>query len=206
LNNYELTYFHEALTQIFKAKTVPHGIVRLSHGPQFSNAGSTFGFIFLLFLILIMVVSMVQGSYLMGLVLLPVCVCVVGYVLGYEGVEVDTRKMVIRQYRSFLGLRSGEWRSLTGFNSLRVCQDAILEKRSLDSGTSYATSRDFDRHVFYSLCIVNREEKLFIKLYEDENMLRISSIAENFSELSQLPLESSIVSRQPDVVGRWRIF
>lgn len=187
-------------------KQASAGLFRLSHGAQFSNPGGPYGFIVLLFLIVAAIVMLFQGAYIVGLILLPVCAFVVGYVMDNQGIEVDTKNGKVRNYRSFLGLRSGDWIDLNRFNQLHICQDSILEKRTMPGGSTYSSSRKFDQHDFYTLYLTDSNEEHFIKLREEESVARVKMIASKFSELSKLRLNSSIKQRKPDVVGKWRMF
>ncbi|MFK7787410.1 MAG: hypothetical protein AB8B56_19960 [Crocinitomicaceae bacterium] len=204
-NNYS-SRTQRALVDFFRMKQASSTLFRLSHGAQFSNPGGPYGFIVLLFLIVIAIVMFFQGSYVIGLVLLPICAFVVGFVMDTQGIEVDTQNGKVRNYRSFLGIRSGDWQDLNLFNQLHICQDSILEKRTMSGGSTYSSSRKYDQHNFYTLYLTDAKEKHFIKLREEESVARIKMIASKFSELTKLRLNSSIKKRQPDVVGKWRMF
>lgn len=193
------------ITNFFKAKSAERGILRLSHGPQFANPGGTLGFFVSMILLLISVVSFIQGSFITGLVLLTVCMLVVGYFLDFQGIEIDTRNGKIRNYGSFWGLRSGEWYITEQFDQLRICQNSLLEKRALNGGSTYASSRRYDNHKFYTLYLVNNG-KQFIKLHEDESIAKVRQLATKFSEFSNLYLHPSVTRRKPEIIGRWRIF
>ena len=206
MNNNHPSRKQKVLVQFFRMKSAGTALVRLSHGAQFSNAGSTLGFIVSLFLVLGGIVSIVQGAFIVALILFLACAGVLGYVLDFQGIEMNTTKGNVRNYRSFLGLRSGDWHNLNDFNHLRICQDAILEKRTSAGGTTYSSSKSFDRHNFYTLYLVDKKEERFIKLREEESVAKIKMIASKFSELSKVPFNQSIRRRKPEVVGKWRMF
>ncbi len=148
MNNHHSSRTQRMLIEFFKLKQAKTGLVRLSHGAQFSNVGSTLGFIGSLFLLLAGVVFIIQGAYLISVIMLLICIAVLGYVLDFQGIEIDTDKGNIRNYRSFLGLRSGDWHNINNFNQLQICQDSVLEKRAIAGGSTYSSSKSFDNHNF----------------------------------------------------------
>jgi hypothetical protein len=207
MNEDHLSRIQIAISKFFKVKNLVNGVIRVSHGAQFSNSGSIFGFFLTLFLILIAIVFIIQGSYTISLIICLICPIIIGYILDFQGMEIDTVNVRIRNYRSFLGFRSGQWLNLNDFNKLMIYHDSILEKRSMDGGSNYSSSRIFDTHNFYTLYLVDYNEKHHIKLHEDESITRIRIFATKFSELSKLHYYyNNIVNNKPDVIGRWRIF
>jgi hypothetical protein len=191
----------QAITENFEVKNLKHGLLRLSHGAQLSNAGSVFGFFLTLFLLIIPAVEIVQGSYVASVYILPLCVLIVAYILDYRGVEIDTQKGKVRSYKSFLGFRSGEWFNTDYFNQLRICQDSILEGRTLGGGSTYSSSRSFDTHKFYTLYLVDGNERHFIKLHEEESVTRVRILGSRVSERSRIPLNQNIVRKKSEVIG-----
>mgnify|MGYP000013900262 CR=1 FL=1 len=206
MNNNHLDRIQKALTYYFKTKRLPNGVIRLSHGANFSKAGSIFAFFLTLFFILISIVYIIHGYYVFCVISLPICTLLIAYILNLEGIEIDTNDGKIRNYKSFLGVRSGDWMDIKNFNQLRICQDSILERRRIDRGSTYSSFRSFDNHKFYTLYLVDMSEKHFIKLNEDESVTRVRVLANKFSQLSKVPLNENIMIQKAEVVGRWRAF
>lgn len=195
----------EAISTFFTFKEVGNGISRLSHGAQFSNIGSVVGFFVTIVLLIIAVLAIINESYVIAVLILPLCVVLVAYLMDFQGIEIDSKQSKIRNYRSFLGIRLGTWRNLAEFKELVISQDSLLERRTLAASASYSSSRKYDTHRFYTLYLVDATRKNFIPLRQDDSVTRIRILAEKFSQFSQLSLHEQTVLKKSDVVGKWRV-
>lgn len=176
------------------------GIVRVKHGAQFSNGAAIFGWFLTLFLILVVIFLLIENSHFSALVALMSCVPITAYILDFQGFEIDSENGKIRNYKSFLGIRSGEWLPLCDFNRLKIYQDSILEGRELASGASFSSSNAYDTHNFFTLYLISDDAKHLIKLYENQSVTRVRIFAAKFASLSQLEFIERISKRKPEVI------
>lgn len=189
-----------AIGRFLKPKIKNSGIVRVTHGAQFSRKGAVFGWFLLMFFLIVGVLMFVQGFLLNGILIFFLCGILVTYILDYKGIEFDFKNGKVRKYNSYMGFRSGCWYFLKNFNYLKIYEDSILEKRALNRGTTYGSFNSYDTHRFYSLFLINDIEDCFIKLYENESVTRVKILAVNFAEISGLEYIEKIERRRPEIV------
>lgn len=175
-----------AIDQFLNPKKTASGIIRVSHGAQFSNGGAIGGWFFMLFLLLIAVILIIQGLFLFSIPIFLFCPFIVAYIMAFQGIEIDINNGKLRNYSSFLGYRSGVWYYLKNFNHIKIYQESFTESRIMESGANYSSYTARDTHYFYTLYLINGEHDRFIKLYENESVTRVKSLAIKFSKVAQL--------------------
>lgn len=189
-----------AINSYLKPKKLPNGIVRISHGAQFSRSGAIAGWFLMLILLIIGIVSLLNGGIIISIVLFFICSIIVAYIMDFKGIEIDTNNGKIRNYDSFMGHRSGVWYLLENFNQLKIYEDTFLEKRELDSGSTYSSANSYDTHRFYTLALLNDDQNRFIKLFEDQSVTIVRIFAAKFAKVSELTLIEKIDRNEFDII------
>lgn len=168
------------IQKLFKAERLQNGIIYISHGAQFSRAGVVGAWFIMLSLLTISIVMAVHNQFVITVLTLIPVVLILAYVMDYQGVEFDTNNKQVRNYRSYLGYKMGDWYDLEKFNQLTINQETVSEYIHDVGNRNYVT------HHFYFLYLVNNENNLSIKLYEDRSITKMKLIAIKFSEISGL--------------------
>lgn len=184
----------------FKLKSTGPGLHRISFGAQFSREANILAWCVTIFLLFVVGVSLFLGNYIISFLCVALAVPIIGYVLDIQGLEWNTNSHHVRAYESFLGYRTGTWMDLSDFDSLVIVQDGLMEERVLDKGTSYSSSRSFDTHRFYTLCLLHKNRRTQIKLLENESITRIRQAAEAMASKTDLKLHDKIIRGELDVV------
>jgi hypothetical protein len=94
--------------------------VRISHGPRFSGILSTIGLFAALTCLGLTIYSINEGDIISAAAYALFTVACVAVFLDFRGVEIDFNHRKIRQYRSFLGLRTGTWESVDDFDKITL--------------------------------------------------------------------------------------
>lgn len=188
----------KALKTCFDTRITREGHIRISHGAQFSRVGAALSWFLMVFLILIVVALFINGYYLPAILLIVGCVLIAAYILDFQGAEFDMAHAKVRNYQSFLGVRSGEWHSLKELRNLKIIQESILEPRRMDGGTAGSPRRGHDTYFFYTLFLSGRDGKILIRLFEDENVVSVKQLATLFAEKAQLEFQPNPERRKPE--------
>ena len=109
MDNYPYNKLIEAVDRFLKPKRSSSGIIRVSHGAQFSIGGAIGGWFFMMFLLLIAIVLIIQDLFLFSIPIILFCPFIVAYIMDFQGIEFDPKNGKIRNYDSFMGYRSGVW-------------------------------------------------------------------------------------------------
>ncbi len=173
------------LEAMFKKQTPASGILRLNQGMQFDRPGGPY-LVFAVMIVLILSVSMmINGNFILGLALLPLLLPITAYIMDIQGIEVDFKNGKIRKYRSFFGIRSGEWLELAAFDSVRVYQHQLKLRRSR-SPLNKLRPRKFDTDAYYYVRLVSRGLNKSISLLELPEYNRAKYQAEKVAQHSRL--------------------
>lgn len=180
----------ESFEIFFKTKSNISNVIKVSRGPQFGKFGATFIFFISMFIIILAVISIVKNQFTNGFILIGVAVVLFGYLLDFRGFEIDFENNRIRNYKSFLGLRYGEWFNLEEFDTLQVFNQNLLEGRSSPSN-GYG-SGEYDTHHFYTIILFNRKKDKMIPIYEGRTYPSTMRFAEKLSSHSGLNLIKTV--------------
>lgn len=173
------------LESMFKKQTPDSGILRLNQGMQFDRPGSPFLVIGFMMLLTTSIMLIISGSFLIGLLILPFLIPLVAYIIDIQGIEVDFKQGKIRKYRSFLGLRMGEWLDLGAFDSVRVYQHQLKMK---SSPLNKLRPRKFDTEAYYYVRLVSPGMNKSISLLELPEYGRAKYQAEMVAQHARLIL------------------
>ena len=171
------------LEAMFKKQTPKSGLLRLNQGMQFDRPGSPY-LIFAVMGVLILSISMmIQVNFIFGFAILPLILPIASYIIDIQGIEVDFKNGKIRKYRSFLGIRSGEWMVLGAFDSVRVYQHKLNLQRSR---MNRFRPRKFDTEAYYYVRLVSRGLNKSISLLELPEYNRAKYQAEKVAQHARL--------------------
>ncbi|GEM_PF-2814400 len=190
-----------AVKTFLKHSELSNGIIRVSHGAQFSRGGMIGGWFLMMFILLVSVVFIIQDMLFYALPLILICIPIAAYIADYRGIEIDTNNGKVRSYESFLGYRMGSWYYLKNFNRLKISTDTILEKRALSVDATHRSSTAYDSHRFYTLYLVNDDSDRFIKIYENQSITRVKNFADKFAGMSELEVIKRIGKGETEVIG-----
>ena len=156
---------------------------RLNQGMQFDRPGSQFLVLGFMLVLVTSIMLIIQGSFLIGLLLLPVLVPLAAYIVDIQGIEVDFKNGKIRKYRSFLGIRTGEWLDLGAFDSVRVYQHQLKMQRSR---LNRLRPKKFDTEAYYYVRLVSPGMNKSISLLELPEYNRAKYQAEKVAQHARL--------------------
>ncbi len=165
-------------------------MIKVSRGPQFGKFGATFIFFISMFILILAVMSILENQLMNGFILIGVTIVLIGYLLDFRGFEIDFDNKRIRNYKSFLGLRYGDWFNLEEFNTLQIFNQNLLESRSI--GSSGYGGKEYDTHHFYTIILFNRKKDKMIPIYESNNYPKAMRFAEKLASLSGLFLIQTV--------------
>ncbi len=183
----------DAFCQFLNPTINSNGILRVTHGPNFSRFGSYFVWFLLLFFLISVGVFALQHKYFISLSLILVSLVTIIYIIDLRGIEFDTKLGKIRSYSSFGGIRTGVWHPINNFKLLKIYEDTILEKREISSG--------YDTHRFYSLYLINDDKNCLIKLHEHTSITQLRIFSSKFSQVSGLEFLTKIEKRNPEIIN-----
>lgn len=171
------------LEAVYKKKTSKSGLLRVSRGMQFDRAGVKYVSFLVMFLFVFSIITMINGSLVVGYLLVLPIPFLIAYVLDIRGFEIDFKNDKIRKYQSFLGLRSGDWMPLSAFDSVRVYQETLKTQRGKFIRTGPKT---YDTHEYYYVRLVSPGLKKSISLLELDNYGRAKYQADKISKHARL--------------------
>ncbi|XOV65943.1 MAG: hypothetical protein ACFHU9_09930 [Fluviicola sp.] len=171
------------LEVMFKKQTPSSGLLRLNQGMQFDRPGGPYLIIAVMVIFVLSINFMIYDNWILGLILLPLIVPIAAYIMDIQGIEVDFKNGKIRKYRSFLGIRSGEWMELGAFDSVRVYQHQLKMKRS---PLNRLRPRKFDTEAYYYVRLVSRGLNKSISLLELPEYGRAKYQAEKVAQHARL--------------------
>ena len=179
----ESEHLQRTMEALFKINTNGSGIFRKSQGMQFSRPFATYVWLLLMLVLTSAVVTMVNGSILLGVVILPLTLPIAAYIIDIRGFEIDFKRNQIRKYRSFLGIHSGDWMPLNSFDSVRVYQHELKTQRNRFIGRG---PKQFDSHAFYYVRLVSPTLSKSISLLELSDFRRTTYQAEKIARSARL--------------------
>lgn len=171
------------LEAMFKKTTSASGLFQITQGMQFGRKGGQYLVFAVMGVLIFSITIMINNSLLVGLLLLPLCVPLIAYIIDIQGFEIDFTKGKIRKYRSFLGLRSGDWMDLAAFDSVRVYQHELKTQRGKFIRRGPKT---YDTHSYYYVRLVSPGLTKSISLLELDNYGRAKSQAEQVARAARL--------------------
>ncbi|MCR9170921.1 MAG: hypothetical protein NXI10_00400 [bacterium] len=171
------------LEAMFKKQTPKSGMLRLNQGMQFDRPGGPY-LVLVVMVILVASISLIfNGNFIVGLAILPLLVPISAYIMDIQGIEVDFKNGKIRKYRSFLGIRTGNWHDLGAFDSVRVYQHKLKTRRGL---VGSMTGKKYDTDAFYYVRLVSLGLNKSISLLELDDYNRAKYQAEKVARHSRL--------------------
>lgn len=171
------------LEAMFKKQTPGSGLLRLNQGMQFDRPGGPYLVFGVMAVLIISISMMIQGNFIIGAAILPLLLPIAAYIMDIQGIEVDFKNGKIRKYRSFLGIRTGEWMELGAFDSVRVYQHQLKMKRS---AMDKLRPRKFDTEAYYYVRLVSRGLNKSISLLELPEYNRAKYQAEKVAQHARL--------------------
>ena len=171
------------LEAMFRQKPNTAGLLRLKKGMQFGRTIAPYVFIVLVAILSASILTMISSSFIVGLLLLPICIPLVAYIIDLQGIEVDFKNEKIRKYRSFLGLRTGDWWDLSAFDSVRVYQHELKTQKGkfIRRGP-----KKYDTYAFYYVRLVSPGLTKSISILELDNYHRAKEQAEKVARAARL--------------------
>jgi len=171
------------LEAVYKKSTTKAGLFRVSQGMQFDRPGVKYVWLLVMLLFIFSIVTMLNTSVLAGYIMVLPIPFLIGYILDIRGFEIDFKNDKIRKYKSFLGIRSGEWMPLSAFDSVRVYQDILETQRGkfIRRGP-----KSYDTHEYYYVRIVSPGLSKSISLLELDNYGRAKFQAEKIAKHARL--------------------
>lgn len=158
-------------------------MLRLNQGMQFDRPGGPY-LVLVVMVILVASISLIfNGNFIVGLAILPLLVPISAYIMDIQGIEVDFKNGKIRKYRSFLGIRTGNWHDLGAFDSVRVYQHKLKTRRGL---VGSMTGKKYDTDAFYYVRLVSLGLNKSISLLELDDYNRAKYQAEKVARHSRL--------------------
>ncbi|NCG29532.1 MAG: hypothetical protein GWP27_03570 [Bacteroidetes bacterium] len=92
------------------------GAITLKHGPRFGGFPSSVGGVVMILCVFGAFINLSIGDIPTGIFFAVCAIFSAALFLDFRGVNIDFEKKQIRQYRSFLGFKSGRWESLEDFD------------------------------------------------------------------------------------------
>ncbi|MPM10311.1 hypothetical protein SDC9_56640 [bioreactor metagenome] len=161
-------------------------IINISRGPQFRGGKSAGAFFLMFFILIIVVVLFINSVFIIAFCLLAVCSLLAEYILDIRGVEVDKVNSRVREYRSLLLTRFGEWKSYKGYNSLQIADDYYLIRQKEDEvmgrGRVY-----YEKHHRFIIVLINEEAEKNMLLAEGSDYEGILKKVAELSGTLRLP-------------------
>lgn len=179
-------------------------IETISRGPQFKGILSTLGLVVFVFSLVIGIVTCVNDEYAVGLVILLVSAVALNLFLGVQGMEIDHDKQLVRSYKQFLWLRSGEWTTLNDYTQLHLVKDNFYVRTSplpnmLGPGSGGAHSKVST----YDIVLWGEKVQQPILMSEFADHKEATAFMQEYAEKLSLPardiyreLQASAVSRR----------
>ena len=185
------------LEAMFKKQTPASGILRLNRGMQFDRPGAPYLVLLIMAIVVVSISLMINNNLILGLSLLPILAPIAAYIIDLQGIEVDFKHGKIRKYRSFLGIRTGEWLDLGAFDSVRVYQHQLKMQRS---AMNRFRPKKFNSEAYYYVRLVSPGLNKSISLLELTEYNKAKYQAEKVAKHSRLIFIEKPARLKEDIV------
>ena len=169
-------------------------MIKIPTGPQFREGNAVGLFFIASILILIAVISIIQGAVQIFFIMLPLIVCVINFILDFQGVEIDKEKCLVRIYKLDLFWKYGQWQDLKTFYAIGLNYETytIKEWTPYTNMTNVGGGNQFknERYGDFVITLENKNTSKNIVLAERQEYLEAKSVATNLSEKIGLPFHN----------------
>ncbi len=181
--------------------------IKISTGPQFREGNAVVPFFIAAILILIAVISILQGALRIFFIMLPLIVCVINFILDFQGVEIDKEKCLVRIYKLDLFWKYGQWQDFKTFYAIGLNYETytIKEWTPYTDMTTVGGSNQYknERYGDFFITLENKNTRKNIVLAERPEYPEAKSVATNLSEKIGLPFHN-IYKERVEESKKWR--
>ncbi|MBN2610613.1 MAG: hypothetical protein JXB00_03575 [Bacteroidales bacterium] len=157
--------------------------IRITKGPQFNlKGGHILAVLFVTFLVLT-ISSLITAHLIFTIVLLLISIILLNIVLDIQGIELDTKNKLIRNYRQILWIKFGKWSNLDDYRNVWLSQKNVVIP------TSEYSDHIADTYHYYHVKLVDETHDREILLYEYRNYYKARTAALNIAGNMKLELK-----------------
>ena len=151
------------LADLFSQNNRP---IKHSHGPRFKSKGGILCFFIAIGVLVGVIVNGLNRDYYSASGLLFLFILLIVYALDIRGIQMDSSSKRIREYKSFMGIRYGEWFLLKDFTIIYLTNDFVTEKYSF--GNIHSDKSSVTHHYYILLLVnVNTLKSIFLAEYNN---------------------------------------
>ena len=101
-------------------------LIVIPQGPQFRAKGGTFvAFVFINFM-LFFLVFLFKGEFLASLIALFLAAILFFYFIDIRGIEFNPKDRLVRQYKSYLWFKFGNWDEISNYTQIHLVHSNYL--------------------------------------------------------------------------------
>lgn len=165
--------------------------IKISTGPQFREGNAVVPFFIVAILILIAVISIIQGDLQLFCIMLPLIVCLINFILDFQGLEIDKEKCLVRIYKLDFFWKYGQWQDFKTFYAIGLNYEnyTIKEWTPYTNLTTVGRNDQFTnvRYGSFFITLENKNTRNNIVLAERQEYHEAITVAMNLSEKTGLP-------------------
>jgi len=136
-------------------------LISFSRGAQFRGGKSAYGFVGMLFMILVAVGLSIQGHYSAAGILSILVVLTFFHVFDFRGVQVQKDKNKVREYQLKLWGKTGKWLDFAQFSTVSLEYESF-EIRTSDLLEDEGSTIERHRHFLVSLECQDSGKKILL--------------------------------------------
>jgi hypothetical protein len=153
-------------------------IIRISKGPQFKAWGGEFLALLSFTLVIISIASLIHLHLVPGIILLLVAIVLFNIAIDVHGLEVDTARHKIRDYKVLFWHRFGRW------NDIRAYKAIYLKGEHMTVRSIKSLGQGFDTFHYYNIKLVDELTGKNIFLAEFKNYYKARGIARRIAQVT----------------------
>jgi hypothetical protein len=159
------------------------GVIVIPQGPQFQAKGGTFAAFIFIGCLTFFIALLIKGSLLGSFIFLFLAIILFFYFIDVRGIEFNSEKQLVRQYKSFLWFKFGYWNDISNYKSIHLVH---ANYKVMDS--SFFINGDPSTSHFYKIFLENVEDSRSIFLAEYKNYHHAERICKKLSHATGLEL------------------
>lgn len=154
--------------------------IRISRGPQFRTKGGVIIAMLFLASLITSIAFLINAEFIDSLICLTISIILFSLILDIHGIEVDTYKHKIRDYKLILWTRIGNWENINDFKFIYLTQENVVV------GTSEYSEHASDTYHYYFIKLVDELNNKEIVLGEFRNYYKALYLAKNIAHATGL--------------------
>jgi len=159
-------------------------VILIPQGPQFQAKGGILAAFICISSLLYFIVLLINGIFFISFLLLFLAIILFIYFIDVRGIQFNSKKHIVRQYKSYLWFKFGTWDKISNYNLIH-----LVHSNSKGINNSLFTYSTPPTYHFYKIYLESEEENKSIFLAEYKNYHNAERICKNVARATGLKLK-----------------